>query len=95
MPEALRTLLFGGRSVVVASVGVDFGNAEREEGEGEEFEGFDSCITRVDGRKQSVFLGGFGVLFGLERAESTLYWGLLDARHESKAEDILRNMSFR
>ena len=95
MPETLRTLLFGGRSVVVASLGIDFGDTEREEGEGEEFEGFDSCITRVYARELSVFFGGFGVLFGLERAESTLYWGLLDARHGSRAKDILRKMSFR
>ena len=81
--------------MAVASVGIDFRDAEREEREGEEFEGFDSCVTRVDWRELSVFLGGFSVLFGLERAESTLYWGLLDARHGSKTKGILLNMSFR
>ncbi len=55
MPEALYAFLLRGRSVVMPGVGIDLGDAEGEEGEGEELEDFGGCGGRVD-RGESGFL---------------------------------------
>jgi len=49
MPEALCAFLLRGRSVVMPGVGIDLGDAEGEEGEGEELEDFGCCGGGVDG----------------------------------------------
>ena len=56
MPEAFGAFLLGGGSVVMAGVGIDFGDAEGEEGEGEELEDFGCCGRRVDGGKSGFLL---------------------------------------
>lgn len=76
VPEALGAFLFCGGSVVMAGVGIDFGDAEGEEGEGEELEDFGCCGGRVDGGKPGFLLRGrLGVCWGLKSAKGTLDWG--------------------
>lgn len=56
MPEAFGAFLLCGGRVVVAGVGIDLGDAEGEEGEGEELEDFGCCGGRVDGGESGFLL---------------------------------------
>lgn len=78
-PEAFDAVLGlfgrGKRGVVVAVVGVAFGDAEGEEGEGEEFEDFGGGHGGGEGGEEGVFRGGGGgVGGGGDGAEGTFDW---------------------
>lgn len=61
-PEALCALLgFCGGRVVVAFVGVGFGDAQGEEGEGEELEGFGGRGGVGYGGEEGVLFAGRGI----------------------------------
>lgn len=69
-PQALDAVL--GFGVVVAGVGVDFGDAEGEEGEGEELEDVFSGGAVCHRGEEGIFLcGGFGVGWGFDGADGT------------------------
>lgn len=78
-PEALDAVLGlfgrGKRGVGVAVVGVAFRDAEREEGEGEEFEDFGGGHGGGEGGEEGVLRGGGGgVGGGGDGAEGTFDW---------------------
>lgn len=74
-PEALCAFLgFCGGRVVVAFVGVGFRDAQGEEGEGEELEGFSGGGGVGYGGEEGVLFAGGGVGRGLEGAEGALDW---------------------
>jgi len=76
VPEALGAFLLCGGGVVMAGVGIDLGDAEGEEGEGEEFEDFGCCGGGVDGGTSGFFLRSrLGVCWGLESAKGAFDWG--------------------